>query len=163
MSEELFDVLDEDGKVVGKAERSRVHAEGLLHRSVMFFIFDEAGRVFVNKRAAGKEFEGGKWSIVFGGHIASGETADETVQREALEEAGVTSEPSLMGSFESRFKRKDPENVTVYGFVADREPVLDEKEVQHGSFLTLPELEEKIGKEEFIVETGELLKILKAR
>ena len=157
---EFFDVVDEDDMVVGRASREECHRRRLLHRSVMFFIFDRDGRILVNKRAAKKDFFGGLWSIVLGGHVSSGDGYDETAVREAREEAGLGSKPFRMGYFKKRLPQEE-ENVTVYGFVADREPKLLAEEIESGSFMTVQEAEERMRQDEFIPETKQLLQILK--
>ncbi len=157
---ELFSVVDEDDNVIGKANRTEVHVKGLIHRSVMFFIFDKKGRILVTQRTKNKEFYKEYWSIGLGGHVNAGETYDEAVVREVKEEANIDEKPFFMGSFKLRIP-EESENVRVYGFVTDKKPELDPFEVKQGMFLTREEMEEKIKKEKFLPETEDLLKILK--
>jgi len=157
---EVFDVVDDDDVVVGRATRSECHERKLTHRSVQFFIFDGGGRILVNRRSRTKEFFGGLHSIVLGGHVGSGESPEEAVVREAQEEAGVKSRPFRMGYFRKRLP-EECENVTVYGFKADGEPKLLAEEIEAGGFMTVDEAEEMIRKEKFIPETAELLPILR--
>jgi isopentenyldiphosphate isomerase len=159
--DEFFDVVTDDDEVVGRATRKEAHAKGYVHRSVLFFIFDREGRIFVNQRTDTKEFYPGYWSIVFGGHVHAGEDYPGTVRREAEEEAGVRSQPFFMASFKKRFDDLDRENVRVFGFVADNEPVLDHTEIKQGTFMTLEELERKMELEKFLPETSRLYEILK--
>jgi isopentenyldiphosphate isomerase len=159
--DELFDIVDDDDRVIGRASRKEAHTQGHIHRSVLFFIFDGAGRVFVNQRTYTKEFYPGHWSIVLGGHVHAGETYEDTVVREAEEEAGTVGTPFHMASFRKRFDASDRENVCVYGFVTDREPVLDPGEIIRGTFMTIDELEQKLMQEKFLPETSRLLEILK--
>ena len=37
MAEEIFDVVDQDDRVIGQAPRSEVHAQNLLHRAALQF------------------------------------------------------------------------------------------------------------------------------
>lgn len=159
--DELSDVVNDDDEVVSRATRKEVHAKGYVHRSVLFFIFDRAGRIFVNQRTDTKEFYPGWWSIVFGGHVSAGEDYPDAVRREAAEEAGVKSQPFFMASFKKRFDDRDRENIKVFGFVAEVAPVLDRTEIKHGAFLTMGELERKMGEEKFLPETARLYEILK--
>jgi isopentenyldiphosphate isomerase len=52
MINEIFDIINENNKVIGKATRAETHKKGLLHKSVFFFILDKKGRIFVNQRSA---------------------------------------------------------------------------------------------------------------
>jgi isopentenyldiphosphate isomerase len=156
---EFLDIVDEKDNVVGRASRSECHAKGLLHRSVMFFIFDEAGRIFVNKRSSSKEFFGGRWSIVLGGHVPSGKSYYDAVVREAREEAGIKSKPFRMGFFRKRLP-EELENVVVYGFKSSGSLRLLKEEVEYGGFMTLEGAVKKMEAEEFLPETGQLLSIL---
>ncbi len=157
---ELFSVVDEDDNVIGKANRTEVHVKGLIHRSVMFFIFDKKDRIFITQRTKNKEFFKEYWSIGLGGHVNAGETYDDAVVREVKEEADIDEKPFFMGSFKLRIPEEN-ENVRVYGFVTDKKPELDPFELKQGMFLTREEMEEKIKKEKFLPETEDLLKILK--
>jgi len=162
MKDEIFDVVDDDDNVIGKATRKEVHTKHLIHRSVMFFIFDKEGRIFVSQRTKNKEFFKEYWSIGLGGHINAGETYDEAVVREAKEEANIDEKQFFMGSFKLRIPNKsDNENARVYGFVTDKKLKFDPSEIKKGMFMTMEEMKEKLKKEKFLPETKDLLIILK--
>ena len=55
MSEEIFDVVNQEDAIVGQAPRSTVHAENLLHRAVHVLVFHEDGRLFLQKRSMTKD------------------------------------------------------------------------------------------------------------
>jgi len=157
---EIYDVVDEDDKVIGKATRQEIHDKKLIHRSVMFFIFDKKGRIFVTQRTKNKEFYKEYWSIVLGGHINSGETYEEAAIRECKEETGIESKPVFMGFFKQRIP-EEKENVKVFAFYTDKIPKIDPFEIKQGKFMTMKELENKLKNEKFLPETNDLLKILK--
>jgi len=162
MDEEIFDIVDENDSVIGKATRKEVHTKGHIHRSVLFFLLNKEKKVFVNQRSASKEFYPSCWSIVFGGHVGSGESYEATVVREAKEEAGVEGKPIFLSDFKRRFDKEDKENSKVYAFMVSSEPELDHSEIKHGSFMAIKELEQKLKKEKFVPETLGLYEILKA-
>jgi isopentenyldiphosphate isomerase len=162
MKDEVYSVVDEDDNVIGEATRTEVHTKNLIHRSVLFFIFDKNGRILVTQRTKNKEFFKEYWSIGLGGHVLSGESYDEAVVREAKEEADIDSKPFFMGSFKIRVPgTSDNENARVYGFVTDKKPKLDSFEIKQGIFMNREEMEKKIKKEKFLPETKDLLSILK--
>ena len=158
--EELFDIVDENDAVIGRASRKEAHAVGHIHRSVLFFIFNGVGRIFVNRRSLNKEFYPGYWSIVFGGHVHAGESYEEAVARELKEEAGIEEEPYYLASFKKRFDDRDKENVHVFKITTDRPLTIDRDEIECGEFMARDELREKIRNERFLPETARLLEIL---
>lgn len=81
--------MDAADRVVGRAPRSVVHAQGSRHRAVSILITDEAGRLLVQRRAASKDEFPGRWSPSASGHVESGEGYDETASRELMEEVGI--------------------------------------------------------------------------
>ena len=92
MSEELLDILDENGRVIGSAPRSEIHARGLLHRVVHVVVRDHAGRLLLQKRAASKDTHPGMWDTSVGGHVGSGESIPSSAVRETYEELGIAIE-----------------------------------------------------------------------
>jgi isopentenyldiphosphate isomerase len=159
MSEERFDVVDEDDKMIGEATRSECHEKGWIHRSVMFFVFDANKKVLVTKRTQNKDFFPGFYSIVLGGHVRSGESYEEAVVREIAEEIGVDTPPYFIGSFKKRIP-EEKENVKVFGVVVKDKIKLNEDELESGEFLEFNELENMIEKEKFLPETETLYSIL---
>ncbi len=161
--EELFDVVSDADDVAGRATRREAHTAGHIHRSVLFFIFDPEGRVFVTQRADNKEFYPGYWSLVFGGHVRAGESYEDTAARELEEEAGIRAKPALIGAFKKRFDEQDKENVRVYEVVTRQALAVDPGEIKQGSYMTMAELETKMKEDPFLPETALLYEILKAR
>ena len=49
--DEIFDVVDSEDMVIGKASRLQVHNNDLMHRSVHILVFNSAGSLFLQKRA----------------------------------------------------------------------------------------------------------------
>ena len=158
-AEEFLDIVDDQDRVLSRAPRSRVLRDYHIHRAVMFFVFDEEERVFVNQRSDSKEIYPGYWSIAFGGHVLSGESYDAAARREILEEFERDTPPRQIGGFQKR-PADERENVKVYAVTAEREPVLFADEIAQGRFVTLAEINQMISRFDFLPETPELLKIL---
>jgi isopentenyl-diphosphate Delta-isomerase len=87
--DEIFDVVDACDNVIGQATRREVHAGRLWHRAVHALAFDEAGRVFLQKRSMAKDTSPGCWDSSSSGHLDSGESYDAAVVREVGEEIGL--------------------------------------------------------------------------
>jgi 16S rRNA (adenine1518-N6/adenine1519-N6)-dimethyltransferase len=64
MSEEIFEVVDKSGKVIGKEKRAIVHRRGLLHKSIHAFVLDKQGRVFIQQRSFDRFIAPGKCNLL---------------------------------------------------------------------------------------------------
>lgn len=87
--EEWFDVVDRSDRVIDRASREEVHRNGLLHRSAHLLVFDGSGRVLLQKRSMVKDRFPGRWDSSVSGHVDSGESYDQCIVREAMEEIGI--------------------------------------------------------------------------
>jgi 8-oxo-dGTP pyrophosphatase MutT (NUDIX family) len=83
--EELLNIYDASGAVVGARKRREAKAEGLLIGAVNVLAINAAGSVLLQKRPEGRE-NGGFWDKSVGGHVSAGEEFDVTAVREAGEE-----------------------------------------------------------------------------
>lgn len=85
---EIYDILDDNGKIIGKAPWEVVHSRGLLHQVVGFFLFNnkERQKILLQKRSKLMHQDPCLWNHSAGGHIAQGERPENAVQREVAEE-----------------------------------------------------------------------------
>jgi len=86
--DELFDVVDPDDRVIGRAPRREVHARNLLHRAVHVLIHDAAGHLFLQRRSMSKDSSPGCWDAACTGHVDAGEDYVTAARRELGEELG---------------------------------------------------------------------------
>ena len=98
MGNELFDVVDEDDRVLGQSERSHVHSEGLLHRAVHVFVFNKGGDLYLQKRSVLKDSSPGLWDSSASGHLDVSEEYHCAAIRELSEELGISLEVDLICS-----------------------------------------------------------------
>lgn len=88
--EEQFEIFTEAGEPLGTAPRSRVHAEGLWHRSAQVFLFNGAGDLYLQRRADGKDICPGLWDQSVAEHLTPGETYLQGATRGLAEELGIS-------------------------------------------------------------------------
>ncbi len=83
--DELLNVYDADGKVVGTRPRAEAKSAGSPVGAVNVLLVNRRGEVLLQRRCAGKE-NGGRWDKSVGGHVSAGEDFDTTARRECGEE-----------------------------------------------------------------------------
>jgi isopentenyl-diphosphate Delta-isomerase len=158
----LYSVVDEEDNGIGTATRNQVHTQGLIHRSVLFYIMNHDGQIFVNQRTKNKEFYQEHWSIVLGGHVHLGESYEQALIRECKEEVQITFDNIIyMNSFKKRQDFLDRENIQVYSVISNQAPILDSYEIKQGRFMNLSEIDAIMKKEKFLPETDILYTMLK--
>jgi isopentenyldiphosphate isomerase len=88
--DDLVDVVDDEGRVVGRATRREMRARRLPHRSTYILVFNRRGELFVHLRTATKDVWPSHWDTCVGGVVAAGESFDDCAARELEEEIGVS-------------------------------------------------------------------------
>ena len=144
VQEELFEVIDEAGKVVGKEKRSLVHRKGLLHKSVHVFVLDERGQNFIQLRSEKRDIGPGLWDLSAAEHLKPGESFEEAAARGVKEELGV--EPVEMEKLGEKLQYfdygelKDNERVASFKCGFKGQVKLQKEEVTEGKWVSKEEL-----------------------
>lgn len=143
---EWFDVVDEEGRPVGKARRSECHGNPeLLHRAVHVFVVNGAGEVFLQKRAMTKDVQPGKWDTSVGGHVDLGEAPEAAARRELSEELGVRdADPAFLYAY---IWRSPIESERIQSYVVRHEGpfALQAEEIEEGRFWKTMDIEAALG------------------
>jgi isopentenyldiphosphate isomerase/intracellular septation protein A len=145
--EEWLPVVNEEGKIIGKAPRSVCHnGEKLLHPVVHLHVLNHQKHIYLQKRPMNKLVQPGKWDTAVGGHISVGETLETALKREAWEEIGLQNFSAKM----VKVYRWDSEieSELVYVFVShDFKSIhLHSDEVEEGKFWTSKQIESNLSK-----------------
>jgi isopentenyl-diphosphate delta-isomerase len=82
-------LVDAGDTVIGIAPKLEVHRQGRLHRAVSVVLFDDDGRLLLQRRADGKYHSAGLWSNTCCGHPRPGESVGEAAHRRLLHELGI--------------------------------------------------------------------------
>ncbi len=145
---ELFQLVDENGNPNGKASRGECHGNpALIHLVVHLNLFDEEGRLFLQKRALTKDTNPGKWDTSVGGHVTAGEGVIHALLREAREELGIDASGARelyaylyrSGDFETEYAR-------CFSLVSRQEIRIQAEEIEEGRFFSLGEIEGLAGR-----------------
>lgn len=148
-SQEIFPVVDEAGKVVGKATRGECHGGSkLLHPVVHLHVFNSKGQLYLQLRPKWKDIQPGKWDTAVGGHVDYGEEISDALHREVREELGIV---DFVPQFVARYvfeSTRERELVHVYRTVYDGE-IAPTNELDGGQFWDLDEISENLNADVF--------------
>jgi isopentenyldiphosphate isomerase/intracellular septation protein A len=145
--EEWFPVVDDSGKIIGKATRKEVHNnKNLLHPVIHLHVMNRKGEIYLQKRPMNKDIQPGKWDTAVGGHINYGEQVEQALLREASEELGLENF-TFRPLFHYRWN-SPVESELVYSFVTviDHQIHFNTDELSDGRFWRMNEIEQLIGK-----------------
>ena len=148
---ELFPVVDEEGNILGEALRSVCHdgKSKLLHPVVHLHVFNNAGSLFLQKRAMTKDIQPGKWDTSVGGHVSPGENIHDALIRESNEELGLKDiSPVFLRKYVWESTR-ERELVNSFSVKTDQKPVINQDELDDGRFWSLDEIKGSMGKNIF--------------
>ncbi|NUS81175.1 MAG: isopentenyl-diphosphate Delta-isomerase [Streptomyces sp.] len=143
----MLELVDEDGRTIGTAEKLSAHlAPGRLHRAFSVFLFDDEGRLLLQRRALGKYHSPGVWSNTCCGHPYPGEPPFVAAARRTGEELGVA--PALLREAGTvRYNHPDPVSGLVeqeynhlFAGLVRTEPQPDPQEIDETAFVAPEEL-----------------------
>jgi 16S rRNA (adenine1518-N6/adenine1519-N6)-dimethyltransferase len=130
---ERFPIVDKNDRILGYANRSDVHGNNLRHRAVHILIFNQAGEVYLQQRSRWKDRHPLKWDSSAAGHVAAGESYDDTARRELKEELGVSVALQKVSKLPAS-QHTDQEFIWVYRGLASDDLVPNKSEIEQGAF-----------------------------
>lgn len=153
--QEAVDIVDKIGKVIGKATRSQVYKEGLLHPAVSIIVVNKKGQIFIQRRSP-KKILPLYWDISASEHVKSGESYRLAAIRGLQEELFITTSVKLLRK--KHLQRNEHitkdicvieyELVELYGVVYDGRIKINQDEVLEGQFVSFKKLNELIKKDQ---------------
>jgi len=143
---EYFDIVDENGEVIGTAPRSECHGNpALVHRAAHVLVFDSEGRLLLQLRSMDKDIQPGKWDTSVGGHLGVGEEYDEAARREMAEELGIV-DAGLEYLYDYELRNEvESENIRSYRTVYGGEIRYQESEIDEVRHWDIEEVEANLG------------------
>lgn len=146
-AEEWLPIVDEQGHILGKALRSHCHnGSKILHPVVHLHLVGPYRTLFLQKRAETKLIQPGKWDTAVGGHLAYGETIEDSLKREAFEEIGLV-DFELIPALKYRWE-SEVETELVYSFITyqGKPNAVSSDEITEGKFWKFTDIEQNLGK-----------------
>ncbi len=145
---EYLDIVNEEDSVIGSASIQDIYDKKLLHRIVHVLIFDDKGRIALQKRSKHKSFSPEHWCTSAGGHVQKGETYEQGALREYKEELGVEAELELFKKDFFSDKRGIRKFLRIFKTTYNGPFNLNPEEVEKMEFFTIEEIQK-------LVDSGE--------
>lgn len=121
---ELWDIYDKDKKPTGRTMKRNDWClkDGEYHLTVLGVVCRPDGKFLITKRVMTKAWAPGWWEVS-GGAVMAGESSEQAVKREVLEETGLDV-TGAEGGYVFSYKRENPGEgdnyfVDIYRFVMD--------------------------------------------
>lgn len=95
---EIVDIVDEDLNILYQISKKEAHEKGLLHKCVIAEVINSKGEMMLIKPPSHKQ-DAGQYVSPVGGHVSAGESNEDAMKREVMEEIG-------MKNFTHKFKGK---------------------------------------------------------
>lgn len=102
MAQQHVILVDDRDVAVGTAEKMEAHRKGLLHRAFSVFIFDDKGRMLLQKRAKEKYHGGDLWTNACCSHPSGNDEIKNSAETRLHQELGFTT--SLIKIFEFKYR-----------------------------------------------------------
>ena len=152
MADELLDVVNDEDMVTGQAMRSGVHQQGLQHRGVHVFLFNEQGEMLIQKRSADRANSPSLQDCSVSEHVKAGESYLDAAMRGLKEEMGVERiEVKLLGKIQMEYGPNDNEISVIYeGKVQPGQVKFDPEEISEVKFMSLDDIRAGINNEKKI-------------
>jgi 16S rRNA (adenine1518-N6/adenine1519-N6)-dimethyltransferase len=131
---ESFPIVDKNDRILRYASRPEAHGDNLRHRAVHILIFNPAGEVYLQQRSRWKDRHPLKWDSSAAGHVADGESYDQTARRELNEELGVTVALQKVSKIPAS-EHTDQEFIWLYRGLTSGDLAPAKSEIEQGVFL----------------------------
>jgi 16S rRNA (adenine1518-N6/adenine1519-N6)-dimethyltransferase len=133
MEDERLPVVDKNDRILRCARRSEVHGNNLRHRAVHILVFDQADELYLQQRSRWKDRHPLRWDSSAAGHVAAGESYEETARRELEEELGINVPLEKILELPAS-AHTEQEFVWVYRGKIPGNPIINPREIETGTF-----------------------------
>lgn len=148
MNEQIL-VVNKNDEIIGFNTKENCHSgNGILHRAITIFIFNNKNEILLSKRSAIKKLWPDFWDTSCSTHIHQGETNEQAGEKRLSEELGFSCklESILKFQYQVKFQNIGSENEICYllvgNYIGDIKPNFDE--VSEYKWVSIDQLKKEI-------------------
>ena len=134
-------LVDLNDHQIGTMDKLEAHRKGILHRAFSVLLFDQSGKLLLQKRSQGKYHSSGLWTNTCCSHPLPGESLEDATRRRLKEEMGIDLQPSFSFTFVYRAQLDngltEHELDHVFIGVFNGSPEINKKEVEDWKYVDL--------------------------
>jgi isopentenyl-diphosphate Delta-isomerase len=151
--EENILLVNKDDEVIGTDTKENCHlGDGILHRAITAFVFNNKNEILITKRSAGKKLWPGFWDATCSTHVHEGETYEQSGERRLMDELGFSCKLKFIFKFQYQVNYKDigAEN-EICGIIVGNyngEIKLNPEEISEYKWISMEQLKKEIDGEE---------------
>lgn len=147
--DEALILVDADDRITGHMSKAQCHdGVGVLHRAFSIFLFDDSGRLLLQKRAAGKRLWPGYWSNTCCSHPRKGESIEVAAARRLEDELHTASELQFVYKFiyQAAFGELGAEHELCHVFLGRLagKPAANDTEIDEMRYLSAADLDREL-------------------
>lgn len=141
-------LVDTQDNEIGTMEKMEAHRKGILHRAFSILLFDETGKVLLQKRSLNKYHSSGLWTNTCCSHPLPGEKLEEATRRRLREEMGIDLQPTFAFTFiyraelDNQLVEHELDHVFIGTFNGN--PEINRTEVQDWKFVDFTSLKQDL-------------------
>lgn len=141
-------LVDTQDNEIGTMEKMEAHKKGILHRAFSILLFDETGKVLLQKRSLNKYHSSGLWTNTCCSHPLPGEKLEEATRRRLREEMGIDLQPAFAFTFiyraelDNQLVEHELDHVFIGTF--NGKPEINRNEVQDWKFVDFTSLKQDL-------------------
>ena len=141
-------LVDTNDRTLGTMGKMEAHQKGVLHRAFSILLFNDEGKILLQKRSLNKYHSSGLWTNACCSHPLPGEDLRDATRRRLREEMGIELQPAFSHTFiykaqlDNNLIEHELDHVFIGTF--NGVPRINIKEVEDWKFVSLPWLKEDI-------------------
>ena len=139
-----YPIVDDADNIIGQSSKDEAYQQGLQLRSIQIFLFDSAGKLFVQKRANQKKRFPSYFCASVAGHVEPGENYLTAAKRELKEELGIKEPIKFLSAGKTPIGDNQFAMMAHFTAQTSAQIKLQADEIDDGQFYTLNEIQNLI-------------------